>query len=97
MKKYQLDQEEQDILSAFEKGDLQPIPHSKTEVTRLTRIFKAAGNKTNRVSLRMTENDYIRAKEAALQEGLPYQTLLSSILHKYFTGQFTERKSSGLN
>ncbi len=97
IKKYQLDQEEQDILSAFENGDLKPIPHSKTEVTRLTKIFKAAGNKTNRVSLRMTENDFIRAKETALQEGLPYQTLLSSILHKYFTGQFIERKSSGLN
>ncbi len=71
MKKYQLDQEEQYILSAFENGDLQPIPHSKTEITRLTKIFKVAGNKKNRVSLRMTEhsqNDFIRAKETALQQ-----------------------------
>ena len=67
MKKYQLDQEEKDILSAFENGDLQPIPNSKMEVTRLTKIFKAAGNKTNCVSLRMTENDFIRVKETALQ------------------------------
>ncbi|MCX7124011.1 MAG: antitoxin [Gammaproteobacteria bacterium] len=96
MKKYQLDQEEQGILSAFEAGELQPIPNSQAEVTRLTKLFKAAGNKTNRVSLRMSENDYLRAKEVALREGLPYQTLLSSILHKYFTGQFAERKSAVL-
>ena len=92
MKKYQLDQEEQDILNAFEAGALQPIPNSQEEVARLTHLFKAAGNKTSRVSLRMSESDYLRAKEVAMQEGLPYQTLLSSILHKYFTGQFSERK-----
>jgi len=97
MKKYQLDQEEQDILNAFEEGKLEPILNSKAEVARLTSLFKTAGNKTSRVSLRMNENDYLRAKEVAMQEGLPYQTLLSSILHKYFTGQFTERRSSGLN
>ncbi len=97
MKKYQLDQEEQDILNAFEEGKLEPIPNSQAEVARLTSLFKAAGNKTSRVSLRMSENDYLRAKEVAMQEGLPYQTLLSSILHKYFTGQFIERRSSGLN
>ena len=67
MKKYQLDQEEKDILSAFENGDLQPIPHGKTEVTRLTKIFKAAGNKTNRVSLQMAENNPALAKESPLQ------------------------------
>ena len=43
-----LDQEEKDILIAFEEGKLEPIPNSKTEVTRLTRIFKAAENKTSR-------------------------------------------------
>jgi predicted DNA binding CopG/RHH family protein len=96
MKKYPLDQEEQDLLQAFEEGTLQPLQNSQAEVARLTRIFKTSGNKTNRVSLRMTENDYLRAKEEALQEGLPYQTLLSSILHKYFTGQFTERKGGSL-
>lgn len=97
MKKYQLDPEEQGILDAFENGELQPVPNSEKEVARLTNLFKAAGKKTSRVSLRMNENDYLRAKEVAMQEGLPYQTLLSSILHKYFTGQFIERRSSGSN
>lgn len=90
MKKINLDAEEQAILTAFEQGDLQPIPNSQAEVARLTKVFKAAGNKTNRVSLRMNDWDYRRAKEVALQEGLPYQTLLSSILHKYFTGKLSE-------
>ncbi len=92
MKKYHLDTEEQEILEAFEKGELKPIPNSEAEVERLTQIFKASGNKTNRVSLRMSEWDFLRAKETALQEGLPYQTLLSSILHKYFMGQLVERR-----
>jgi len=54
-KNLELDKEEQDILSAFETGKLEPIPNSKKEVTRLTRIFKAAENKTSRVSGQLTK------------------------------------------
>ena len=90
MKKSNLNLEEQAILTAFENGELAPIKDSQAEVKRITKIFKAAGNKSKRVSLRMYDWDYLRAKELALQEGLPYQTLLTSILHKYFTGQLRE-------
>lgn len=90
MKKHKLNHEEQEILTAFERGELSPTVDSQDQVKRLTKIFKAAGNKSKRVSLRMHEWDYIRAKELALQDGLPYQTLLSSILHKYFTGKLIE-------
>lgn len=90
MKKIRLDDEEKSTLAAFEKGHLKPIANSKKEVVRITRIVKTAGNKNRWVSLRMQGWDFLRAKELALQEGLPYQTLLSSILHKYFSGKLTE-------
>lgn len=87
-----LDPEEQAILDAFEQGEIEPLQNSDAEVQRLTALFKASGNKNNRISLRLNDWDFRKAKEVALQEGIPYQTLLSSILHKYFTGRFTEAR-----
>ncbi len=87
-RKMKLDSEEQTILEAFESGKLSSVPDVEKEIKRTQKIFKAFGNKTRRVNLRMTEWDFSLAKEKALQEGLPYQTFLASVLHKYLTGQF---------
>lgn len=86
--KQKLSLEEQAILNAFESGQLKSISHVKSEKKRIQNIAKAHGLKNRRVSLRMSEWDFIRIQEEALKEGLPYQSLLSSIIHKYLTGQF---------
>jgi predicted DNA binding CopG/RHH family protein len=85
--KQKLNLEEQAILKAFESGKLHSISKVGPEKKRLQNIAKAHGIKNRRVSLRMTEWDFVRIQEKALKEGLPYQTLLSSIIHKYLTGQ----------
>ena len=90
--KQKLDPEEQAILTAFESGKLRSIPNLKAEKKRLQNIAKAHGIKNRRVSLRMTEWDFTRIQEEALKEGLPYQSLLSSIIHKYLTGQLNDRR-----
>lgn len=82
-----LDQEEQAILDAFESGKLKSIPHVDKERKRMQHMAKAHGVKNKRVSLRLTEWDFIKIQEEALKNGLPYQTLLSSIIHRYLTGQ----------
>jgi len=86
--KQKLSSEEQDILDAFESGQLKSISNVRQEKKRIQTIAKAHGLKNRRVSLRMSEWDFTRIQEEALKEGLPYQSLLSSIIHKYLTGQF---------
>lgn len=86
--KQKLSAEEKAIQTAFESGKLGSVSHLAAEKKRIQGIAKAQGIKNRRVSLRMTEWDFIRIQEEALKEGLPYQTLISSIVHKYLTGQF---------
>lgn len=87
LRKQKLSSEEKAILNAFESGKLRSIPKVAAEKKRLQNIAKAHGIKNRRVSLRMSEWDFARIQEEALKEGLPYQSLLSSIIHKYLTGQ----------
>lgn len=48
--------------------------------------------KTRRLNLRVTERVFNLAQERAREEGIPYQTLLSSVIHKYLSGRLTERR-----
>jgi predicted DNA binding CopG/RHH family protein len=89
--KQKLTSEEQAILTAFESGKLHSVPKLEAEKKRFQNIAKAHGIKNRRISLRMTEWDFTRIQEEALKEGLPYQSLLSSIIHKYLTGQLNDR------
>ncbi len=87
--KQKLSLEEKEILNAFESGELHSIKNVEAEKERFQKIAKAHGIKNKRVSLRMSEWDFTRIQEEALKEGLPYQSLLSSIIHKYLTGQLS--------
>ena len=86
-RKQKLNAEEKAILTTFESGKLHSVAKLSTEKKRFQNIAKAHGIKNRRISLRMTEWDFTRIQEEALKEGLPYQSLLSSIIHKYLTGQ----------
>ncbi|NQU66240.1 MAG: antitoxin [SAR324 cluster bacterium] len=88
--KNKLDTEEQEILDAFEHGKLKSIPNSQTEIKLAQQAARNTFNKNKRVNLRLTERDFELAHVKALKEGLPYQTLLASIIHKYLTGQLIE-------
>ena len=88
--KQKLNAEEKAILTAFESGRLRSVPKLATEKKRFQNMAKAHGIKNRRISLRMTEWDFARINEEALKEGLPYQSLLSSIIHKYLTGQLND-------
>ncbi|OGT37873.1 MAG: hypothetical protein A3F12_03535 [Gammaproteobacteria bacterium RIFCSPHIGHO2_12_FULL_38_14] len=88
--KQKLNSEEKAILKAFESGKLKSISNVKAEKKRIQNLAKAHGLKNRRVSLRMSEWDFTKIQEEALKEGLPYQSLLSSIIHKYLTGQLDD-------
>jgi len=90
MKYFELDEEEKEILKAFEAGKLKPVPNAKKEIARFTAYAKAALNKNKNVNLRIREADILKLKARALEKGIPYQTLMASILHQYSTGRIKE-------
>ena len=86
----QLNAEERDILQRFERGELRSAPGAAREVELAREAARNTFNKTKRVNLRMTERDFNLAHSRAREEGIPYQTLLSSVIHKYLSGRLIE-------
>ena len=84
--------EERDILDRFERGDLRSAPGAEREVEVARHAARDTFNKTKRVYLRMTERDFKLAHSRAREEGIPYQTLLSSVIHKYLAGRLTDKR-----
>jgi predicted DNA binding CopG/RHH family protein len=85
----ELDSYEQDVLSAFDKGKLKSVA-SKPELARLRAAARATAMKDKRVNIRLSSIDLQDIQAKALEEGLPYQTLIASVLHKYVTGRLQE-------
>lgn len=86
-----LDQEEREILEAFERGQLRSPPNAEAEIEHAERAARNTFNKTKRVNLRVTQRDFELAHLKAREEGIPYQTLLSSVIHKYLSGRLAEK------
>ena len=87
----ELNTEEQEILEQFERGELRRVSGAELEMERARHAARNTFNKTRRVNLRVTERDFNLAHARAREEGIPYQTLLSSIIHKYLSGRLKER------
>lgn len=80
-KDIKLTKEETDILKSAESGEFVSAV-SKKNIAQYAKLAKATSAKNKTISIRISENDLIKLKAVALQEGLPYQTLISSSLHK---------------
>ncbi len=87
----QLDEEEKALLASIEKGEWEELPDIEQARLDYQKIAKETFNKKRKINLRLTERDAELAQIRALQEGMPYQTLLSSVIHKYLTGQLVDR------
>ena len=81
-----LDDEEQQLVEDFEKaleeGTLESVPNLDARKKELQQIARNTLNKTRNINIRLTDRDLHRLKSKAIEEGIPYQTLASSILHK---------------
>ncbi len=82
MKYYELDKEEQEILDSFEKGEWKSVKNLAAEKRRLQKIARNTLAKTKNINIRMSQKDVLKLKARAAKEGLPYQTLASSIIHR---------------
>jgi len=92
MKKALLDDQEKDILESYERGEWRPIRNPKAEIKKLREYAKNTLQKDKRINIRMSSKDLDQVQVIAAQEGIPYQTLISSIIHKYVSGYLIERK-----
>ena len=88
----QLSAEERDVLDRFERGELRSASVAEREAELARQAARNTFNKTRRVNLRVTERDFNLAHARAREEGIPYQTLLSSVIHKYLSGRLTEKQ-----
>ena len=91
MIEYTLDTEEQEILEAFESEKLKPIANVQDEIKRHRQIANATFKKDKRINIRIANRDLTELQKLALVEGIPYQTFISSILHKFVDGKYTEK------
>jgi len=82
MKYYDLDEQEQTQLEEIEAGKLKPVNDLEEAKREAVRAAKNSLNKTTNINIRLSERDVYKLKAKAAEEGLPYQTLVSSILHK---------------
>ena len=82
MKYYDLSAEEQAQLDDIEAGNMVSIPDVEEVKAEAVRVAKATLNKTHNINIRLSESDVYKLKAKAVSEGLPYQTLVASILHK---------------
>jgi len=88
-----LDRYEKQILSAFEAGKLKSTVTSEASLRRYREYARATLAKNKRVNIRLSTQDLSQIQTKAAEEGVPYQTLIASVLHKFVTGRFTEKSS----
>ncbi len=86
-KKMKFSKEEKDILKSVKDGEWETIPDFESERKRYQAIAKNSLKKDQRINIRLASKDLMGLQKKAMREGLPYQTLISSVLHKYVTGQ----------
>jgi len=83
MKKTKLDKYEQEILDSYERGEWESVKNVKQEIEKHREYARNTLKKDKRVNIRISSKDLEGLQVIALQEGLPYQTLMASILHKF--------------
>ncbi len=84
--KGKLNAEEKDILNSYEKGEWKSVKNINQEKSKAKKAATDYLRKDMRINIRISSSDLMRIKQMAAYEGLPYQTLIASILHKYTSG-----------
>ena len=92
MKMDKLDAEELEILEAFENDELEPIANKDAEIKKHQEYAAATFKKDKRINIRISNRDLQALKKRAISEGIPYQTLIASVLHKYIDNRFIDRE-----
>ncbi|MFO7746401.1 MAG: hypothetical protein R6V42_01160 [Orrella sp.] len=90
-KKTRYDDEELEILQALEAGQLKPVTDAAQRATSHRAAAAATFKKDQRLNIRISSRDLKNLQARAAEEGIPYQTLAASLVHKYVSGQLINR------
>jgi len=86
------DKDEKELIESLETEDWVSIDNLAEEIAKARQAAEATLTKSERMNIRISPRDLKRLKIRAIEEGIPYQTLVSSILHKYLTGRLKEAR-----
>ncbi len=84
-------EDELEVLDYVENQSPKSVPNLETEKARYKQIFTENVSKRKQVSLRILERDLYQLRTKALIQGVPYQTLISSVLHQYINGELVSK------
>lgn len=85
------DKEEKDILDAYESGRMKLTTPSKNEIESIKATAKNTFKKDKRITIRLYDHDYKGIQKKAMEMGIPYQTLISGIIHRYIEGELKSK------
>ena len=92
MRKYKLDREEKELLDSIQKGEWAPVANMKDMIDKYAKYAKNTLKKDQRISIRISKQDLIGIQSKAVDEGIPYQTLVTSLVHKYVSGHLVSTR-----
>jgi predicted DNA binding CopG/RHH family protein len=95
-RKLKLDNDERTLLESFNRGEWRSVPHLQKELRRHRQIARRtlqAMRKDRRINIRISSGDLDSLRVRAIEDGIPYQTMISSILHRYVSGRLVEKSS----
>jgi predicted DNA binding CopG/RHH family protein len=88
-----LDRKEKEILESVDRDEWRSVSQISKERCRYQSYAEATFKKDKRINIRISGKDLLAIQKRAVEEGIPYQTLISSLLHKYVSGRLIEKKS----
>ena len=94
MAKLKLDNEEKDLLDSYERGEWKSVKNLKEEIKKHRGYARQTLKKDKRVNIRISSMVLDELQTRAVEDGMPYQTLISSILHRFVTGRLIEKPRS---
>ena len=86
-----IDKEEKGILQAYENGQMKLSKPSQKELEAIKAAAESTFIKDKRITIRLYEHDFKGIQKKALQMGIPYQTLISGIIHRYIEGDLVSK------
>ena len=91
MSTIKLNKDEQEILDSFERGEWKSVPNLKAEIKKHQEYARKTLKKDKRINIRISSKVLEELQANAIEDGMPYQTLISSILHRYVTGRLVDK------
>jgi predicted DNA binding CopG/RHH family protein len=86
-----LDPEEKELLEAYESGKMNLEDPSEELLSQLSQAAENTFKKDKRINIRLSSHDLNGIQRKALQKGIPYQALISGLIHQYVEGDIQEK------